>query len=141
MKKQNFLFLMFVAVTVAFSSCKKDDDENNSAKIVGKWNLKKEVEKEYKNGQLIETDEYSYEAGAYVEFKSNGTVDWNDDGSDPEIYSYRVDGNKLTLIEDDDTDVYTIEELTSSKLVISESDEYTEGNDKIKEVYQYVMEK
>ena len=142
MKKQNFLFLMFVAVTVAFSSCKKDDDENNSTKIIGKWNLKKEVEKEYKNNGSPVTDEDIYEAGAYVEFKKDGIMEWNEDGSDAEAYSYRVDGNALTIIDEGrEPEIFTIEELTSSKLVISEEDEYTEGNDKFRDVTQYFMEK
>ena len=134
---------MFIAVTVAFSSCKKDDDENNNAKIVGKWNLKKEVETAYINGQLRYTEEWPYEAGAYVEFKSDGTLLWNEDGSDAERYKYSVDGNKLSVIEegDDDSETFTIEELTSSKLVFSEEDIDNEGNNQIKEVNQYILEK
>ena len=143
MKKISYLVVLFVALSSVFSSCKKDDDDdNNSAKIVGKWNLKKEIEKEYANNQLDETDEYTYPAGAYLEFKSGGTLIWNEDGSDPEAYSYRVDGNKLTILEaGEDDEVYTIDELTSSKLVLSSEDSYMEGTVSRKEVNQYFLEK
>ena len=140
--KKTTLFLL-LTILISFSACEKNDDDNNSVKIIGKWNLKKEVEREYLNNTLTSTDDYTYPNGAYIEFKTNGTLEWNEDGSDPENYSDRVDGDKLTIKEDPDRDpeVFTIEELSSSKLTISEEDTETISGQTTKEVYQLFLER
>ncbi|WP_207425164.1 lipocalin family protein [Pedobacter sp. SYSU D00535] len=142
MKKSNSLLVILLTLTVALASCKKDEDDN-ATKILGKWKLKKEVEKEYLNNQLLGTDEYTYPSGAYVEFKSNGTLEWNEDGSDPETYRYSVDGDKLVVTEAADRqETFTIQELTSSKLTFSEVDEITIAPGQVeKEENQYLLEK
>jgi hypothetical protein len=138
--KKTTLFLL-LTVLVSFSACEKKEDDDNSVKIIGKWNLKKEVEKEYLNNTLTTTDESTYSTGAYVEFKSNGALEWNEDGSDPENYSYKVDGDKLTVNDGGEPEVFTIEELSSSKLVISEEDTETINGQTLKEVYQLFLER
>ena len=92
---------------------------------MGKWNLKQRLEKVFLNNAEVESDSELYEAGAYVEFKSDGNVLWNEDNSDPEEFIYKVEGNKLTITAEE-ADEFEIQTLTDSKLIISSAYSYTE---------------
>ena len=125
--KKLFLFCL-IAVAAAFVSCSKDEDK--AGNIVGKWEV-------YKAADIEGDQEFSEEYGQdgyhhwLFEFRSNGTgVDTKIEeyygGWQKDEYSFTYSASKKTLrikYEDEDySDDYTIEKLTSSELVISFKD-------------------
>ena len=137
---EKLLYTLF-AVTIIFSACKKEDeDENttNNSLIIGDWTLQKltSVEEQgyynggYPNGEKIVT--YVYDWGGYnnnllVSFSVNN---WND--SDGGSGSYSINGNTLELnfqggYDFDNNEVLELDirSLTSSELIMEASNEDT----------------
>ena len=113
--------LLFVASLTAMTSCKKVD----KILIVGQWKCVAATITQY--GQ---TTPYNPAVGVVWEFKSDGTLIAE---LAPEIdiefptASYVISGNQLTISYlDDDGDleheIYTINELTQTKLKIKENE-------------------
>lgn len=123
MKSRFSLVLMaFVAATMLFSSCKKDDSEL----ILGTWNLN--GEKSYMSwtyGQSSETENMSDVKGTFT-FKSDGTVviASEDEGEPEEVTgSYTLAEGKLTITEPSEgSQIFNIEKLTKSDLIIGQSE-------------------
>ena len=134
MKKQSLgwlVLLLAVMFSVGFASCDKDDDEEDdmSVSIIGKWEYSDmegagyvgEVYTFYENGRY----DYEYHEGSYgseygyseeesgVYSLSGNTLTLvcheSSDGyvPGPLTYTVKIDGNKLTLTDEDGTeDVY-----------------------------------
>ena len=117
--------LLFVFSMTALTSCNKEAENL----IVGKWECTATYTDEgstYSVPELI---------GMIWEFKANGDLigtllDVEDDDYTAEA-SYVILGNVLTITSTDldgdiDTESYVIKELTKSKLVLEETDEWDE---------------
>lgn len=102
----SILFVMFLSLFII--GCSSDDEENNQmlSEIVGTWRCN------YEDGYdmyVLKSDgtgtgtEYSYKYGGET---------WK--------ITYRVNGSRLTIIEDEDgdTSIYEIAELNSSILIV-----------------------
>lgn len=103
-----------------FLAKKKDTDDNNNEgnisknKLIGEWEIESDLFEVYKNGKLIES--YMEEGGELEIFNSNGIYIY-DNG---DTGKWTLSSNKLTikyLVEEDDTEVWTITKLTSSEMV------------------------
>ncbi len=144
MRKFKLLALALLVVSLGFTGCKKDDGDDTKAKILGKWEMTKEVWKEYEDGSLkdqgTETD-VDYE----IEFKSNGsyTVYYQGDIEETGTYSIENDGKKLVFnnAEDDIDDFHTINSLTSSQLILYQEESETVGGQTFKSTYELTFNK
>lgn len=144
MRKFKLLALALLVASLGFTGCKKDDGDDTKAKILGKWEMTKEVWKEYENGSLkdqgTETD-VDYE----IEFKSNGsyTVYYQGDIEETGTYSIENDGKKLVFnnAEDDIDDFHTINSLTSSQLILYQEESETVGGQTFKSTYELTFNK
>ncbi len=143
MKKLISMMVLFTALVMSVS-CTKDGDYSNDD-IVGTWEAVEEYGKEVEDGEVYE-DSYHYDSGElFWVFKSNGTLvivyegavepdealppdevlpdmpdsKSNDDVSD--VIYYKVNGSKLMLTLDGDTESIDIKKLTSDELVLTQS--------------------
>ena len=118
--------LLFVFSMTALTSCNKEAENL----IVGKWECTTATYTE--EGSTYSVPEL---IGMIWEFKANGDLigtllDVEDDDYTAEA-SYVILGNILTITSTDldgdiDTESYVIKELTKSKLVLEETDEWDE---------------
>lgn len=102
MKKFSSLFWIVLSL-FTFVSCEKDTVEPT---LVGRWKVQKVDYKE--NGQL--SSSYTGQPADFVEFKANGTLDSQVDGT-AESLPYTINGNNVTI----DGDQFKINELTTTK--------------------------
>ncbi len=126
------LIILASASLFVFSSCKKDDDEENIS-IVGDWKLTK-TEIKYGNGASESETPNNCEAQTTFTFGNDNKVTskvYFNDGtaclSDTYTgtYDYDDNSNTLTLTENGYTDTYSVTSLTSSEFVLlSDSDDY-----------------
>ena len=128
--KKFFLFCL-IAATAAFVSCSKDEDnaDEKAGNIVGKWEVYKAVDLV---GSQVESEWNKGDGGSwFIEFRKDGTgvdtemLDYDNDSwqTEEEHFTYSVNGSSLRLqYVDGWYDIYTIEKLTSSELVISAKD-------------------
>ena len=113
--------LLFVVSMTALTSCSKSEKP-----IVGKWEC---IAASYTEDG--ETHSFTELNGMVWEFKANGTVigimpEDLDNGNDLSV-TYVIIGDQLTMsyIDEDgdpEMEIYTIKELTSSKLVLEKVD-------------------
>lgn len=119
MKTIKFLsLLMFVALSAGFASCSDDDDDFESADLVGTWEAthsdgwSKDPENPVDDGEWsgpVDEDEKDR-----VTFKADGTgIDGEGD-----TFKWQLDGNKLTTIYSDYSDSGKILKLTGNELVV-----------------------
>lgn len=118
--------LLFVFSMTALTSCNKEAEKL----IVGKWECTTATYTD--EGSTYSVPEL---IGMIWEFKANGDLigtllDVEDDDYTAEA-SYVILGNVLTITSTDldgdvDTESYVIKELTKSKLVLEETDEWDE---------------
>ena len=137
MKKIKYLTLLFLAVSVGFTSCKKDDDE---VSIVGKWGTTKSVNINYTGTIKGSTEtETTFTAEDYIEFKSDGTTILSEDGdTDAGTYTFNNDTQKLSIkfTGDDESVVFDIKTLTTTDLVLYTEEIDVEGST----TYKYTSE-
>ncbi|TDX87196.1 lipocalin family protein [Epilithonimonas xixisoli] len=136
------LILLASVSLFAFTSCKKDDDEETNS-IGGDWKLNK-TEIKYGNGSSESETPNTCEAQTTFSFKNDNKVTskvYYNDGtrciSDTYTgnYSYDSDSKILTLTESGETDTYSVTTLTSSEFVLlSDSDDY-DGDGKVDREY------
>ena len=112
--------VLFVVGMTALTSCSKD----NSELILGKWKMTKITGSVEGVTYTISIDEFLEAYGVedaedfIIEFKSDGMVYAGD-----EVSPYSINRNTLTVTEGDDVVDMTIKKLTSSKLILSFSEE------------------
>jgi hypothetical protein len=121
MKKNLLLKLTFV-LTLIFTGCSNDDDNNSNPTIIGKW---KTVKFEYyTNGVLDETVttvEDNSNCPDYIEFKDNGTYvvinnDVNCNSTADESGTYVYNGTTISTTSAGSTDISTVILLTNTDL-------------------------
>lgn len=116
--------MAFVAVTMLFSGCKKDQSEL----ILGTWYL--DGAKSYNSIRYGEMDNTQYmdDRNYSLTFKSDGTVDLMESEGDeePEIETetYTIADGVLTVTDDDDPVSMTIDKLTETELSLTKTDSY-----------------
>lgn len=132
---KNFTLIALLMAAVTFTGCKKDDDEKAAGNIIGRWTTISSLDKEYKNGALVDEDvDTDFGSDNDMEFKSNGTaVDGNGD-----TYTYKITGSSLTIREDgdDEDEVLEIKKLSSTDMILVENVEQEYNGDK----YKYISE-
>lgn len=119
-----FAALMMAVVCVGLSSCSKDDDEKigSTDDLVGKWQLT------WTKGWEVDSDGSRYEwdeadDGQFFIFNNDGTGYETENNVDKYPYTWKLNGNKLTLTYDGYEDIYQVENLNKSTLKMTISDE------------------
>lgn len=122
MKKRISLLLMaFVAVTMLFTGCKKD----NADLILGKWTV--DGAKSYVTMTVMGAThtEYMDDGDNTLTFNSDGTVvvvSTDEDGeTDTENGTYTLSADVLSMTLEGETVEFNIAELTESKMVLTTS--------------------
>lgn len=131
MKKAIIFFVFTLVLGMIFPSCSNNDDDSNSASILGKWNFSK-MSAVVNGVTSPEIDYDGNESGCpkdYLEFKSGGVYNEGDYDSSAcvlGIYAgtWVQTGNTLTITEGTDVISAEIVSVTSSmlKLKASETD-------------------
>ena len=145
------LFKVMVAVLATglmFVSCKKDDDALKESNLVGKWKATELSWVYYEDGikKSSETD-FFIDHGRYFQFNANGTgQDLYTAGNASETYaikSWLLMGDELILTFEDDyyNENYRVEELTSTTMKLTVTEELIEEGVKLKGVYYYTFVK
>ena len=123
--------LVAVLFTASFLTACDDDDDNGFPSVAGKWAGDKTELVVKVQGVPTPINETDDSFSGKVEFKSNGTAVYSEDG---EVINgtWSQNNNKLTLSiptdEDDEIDMsgeYTIQEITGSKLKLYTEKETT----------------
>lgn len=141
--------LLFIAASglLMFISCKKDNDDEEMASIVGTWKLNK-TELKFGNGTTTSVTPNSCEAQTSFTFSNDGKATskvYSKVGtscvSDTYTGTYSYDSNKklLTVTESGSTEVFEVANLTNTEFVIlSDSDDY-DGDGKTDKSYLHFM--
>ncbi|WP_256011019.1 hypothetical protein [Desertivirga xinjiangensis] len=131
MKNFKFLAVLFVAVSVGFTSCKKDDDaEIDMAALKGTWQKTKVVETFYDaQGKQSEQETYTdYDSEDRIQVTDNRII------YDGGLYAenYKVEGDKIIASEigGSSSSEYEIKikKLTSTELVTEYEDKDEDGS-------------
>ena len=121
MKKNLLLKLTFV-LTLIFTGCSNDDDNNSNPTIIGKW---KTVKFEYYTNGVLDETVTSVEDNStcpdYIEFKDNGTYvvinnDVNCNSTADESRTYVYNGTTISTTSAGSTDISTVILLTNTDL-------------------------
>ena len=117
MKHLNLLFFI-LAAGLFLTSCKKEDAKTPGNELIGKWEGKKTITSMSVNGSILESDTTLVKSPDYfrVEFKKNNQCFVSnsfENEFDSENLFYKVEGDKLTLAEDEQ---YSDPEIYSFKL-------------------------
>lgn len=137
--------MLLTTVAVGFSSCSDDDDDDNgvfsTSELVGTWEGVCSHYIYWEDGEKVCEDEYEDDSDIRIKFNADGTClyaeyyngkwNWEEEGS----WSYS--GSVITIINEDG-DVNTsgkVKTLTSSKLIVEGTIEYTEEGVKCKEYF------
>jgi hypothetical protein len=124
MKKILSAFTILAFFSISFTACKKEKTKTTAEKIIGTWQIANIVYNEHTNGadHIISSNDFA--ATDTYEFKADGTVYANFQGSsDNSTYTISAD-NKLTIADDD---TYDIKTLNDHSLVIYVKD--VDGSD------------
>lgn len=125
MKHLNLLFFI-LAAGLLMTSCKKDDAKKTPEnELIGKWVGEKTITSISVNGSVLESDTSLVQAPDYfrVEFKKNNQCFIStsfENEIDSENLFYKVEGDKLTLGEDEqysDPEIYSFK-LNGKKLIL-----------------------
>ena len=118
---------MAVATVLFSTSCKKDEDE--AVTIIGKWTLS-EMGTDSNNNNKVDAGETAAAStvglSGFLDFKSNNTfsASFSIGGmTETAAGTYTYANNSLTTVESGDTEVMTINSLTSNKLIIKNAAE------------------
>lgn len=120
MKKRISLLLMaFVAVTMLFTGCKKD----NADLILGKWTVDGAKSYVTESAMGMTHTEYMDDDTTTLTFNSDGTVvavSTDEDGeTDTENGTYTLSADVLSMTLEGETVELNIAELTKSKMVLT----------------------
>ena len=122
LKYFSFILLSLV-LGVGFTSCGDDDEGIDPSAIVGKW------EAVWSEGYEIDDEEPEYNdrwseevGGEFVTFEADGSGYYQ---NNTQKFSWKLEGNQLTIGERYSTEVYTVLKLNASEMVL----EYYEKED------------
>lgn len=105
---------------MSMTSCEKENSEENTADIVGTWQLTKDAL--YFDGEQVDVDDIEDDYVFQYKFKDDGTVIEDEDGNidGKAEYVYSRESNTLTFLGDGEQMEYRVDRLTSSELILSE---------------------
>ena len=139
-KRFFYLASLLCALTLSFTSCEKDDDDDkslDSSDLYGYWQAVSGEYQEYINGELVDEDYYEEDYYYGVRLTKDGDWYYWEEGSYDDIdveycgtYSYK--NGKLTMEEDGYVFTAEVMTLTSNKMVLKITESFTEGRDKCK---------
>lgn len=158
----NFIALAVISISLVFTTGCEKEDEGITASIIGSWTVT-ETSMDMtidgvpwlnymvnELGMTSETAELDWaemqaetDMEGTVEFKDGGifTSAWEDD--DPELGSWTLDNEKLTInVEGDDTMVFDVITLSETQLVIklTETDSEDMDQDGTEETVEMIMQ-
>ncbi len=108
------LLMCFVAVSMVFTSCSKNEDL-----IIGKWKVTKVTE-----GDRVYTE--GEEIGSIWEFKSDNTFTLSFEYAGQSMSvpgTYAINDDELTITMYGEAETATIDKLNKSKMILSSVDE------------------
>lgn len=137
MKKKNYVWLfglLLSVITLGFAACSDDDGPGSSADLVGLWQSVSSTGWYKEDGKIVEQWEDEEEDDYRIRFNEDGTVEdferyngkWN--GRYVGTWKYK-DGKVYVYDDDEEVEVYTVKELTSSRLVWEYHDKSTDSKD------------
>ncbi len=112
MKKFLTFFAILAFFSISFTACKKEKTKTVAERIIGTWQISNLVYNDHSNGadHIISSNDFS--ATDTYEFRADGTVYANVQGSsDNSTYSISAD-NKLTITDDATYDIKTLDDHT-----------------------------
>lgn len=122
---KNFSLLVLLMTAVAFTGCKKDEEDKQKQNIVGKWFVKQTIEKEIVNGVTVHEDtDTDFGTDYFFEFTKDGKMIENIEG-DQYTGTYQVkDNNRVAIaFQGEEPDDYEIRKLNSTEMVLYVEDE------------------
>lgn len=118
-KQLTVTIFMILGIMMSMTSCSKDTPKESVADIVGSWQLVKG--EFFFDGELMETMDMEDDEEVLV-FTKDGRMFFDDDYDDDESeYLYSPKSKELTIIDSYGQEVVTLDRLTSSELVVSET--------------------
>ena len=122
LKYLSFLLFAFV-LSAGFASCGDDDEGVDPSAIVGKWEAVWDEGYEIDYEEPEYNDSWSEEVGGeFVTFEADGSGYYQ---NNTQKFSWKLEGNQLTIDERYSTEVYTVVKLNASEMVL----EYYEKED------------
>jgi hypothetical protein len=119
------IFIGFLALTSTLISCKKEPRENtdtSNSSIYGRWGLTTEFEELYYINQLVESNTYDFNPDdETVEFLSNGTVNFYEEDTLEQTYTFTYANNEVIIFDDEDSsynDTLNVKTVTAEQLVL-----------------------
>jgi hypothetical protein len=125
--------ILFIACAVLLSCGKTEDDEKPSAqsRVAGKWYIRSATVTTYRGTTLINTSTYAeYTAADYFELTADGKYFFQLEGQSALVsssYEINDEATRLSLDEKDEIEVWNIDKLTDTELVLSQEDTYVDG--------------
>ena len=110
MKKILSAVVILAFFSISFIACKKEKTKTTAEKIVGTWQVSNVVYNDHTNGadHIISSNDFT--ASDTYEFRADGTVVANIQGSsDSSTYTISTD-NKLTVTDDATYDIKTLDD-------------------------------
>jgi len=125
MKPLKTLIVSFTLIA-AMISCEKDEapEMDADASIVGYWQATKEIEIEFEDGKKVE-ESTNTSPNLIIEFRNDKRI--YEDGKSTGTYQISNDKKKLTVVNELETIIFDIKQLSKSTLVLYT--EYTETED------------
>jgi hypothetical protein len=122
--KNLILILLLTASILTIKGCKKDkasetttEEKTNQEKIVGKWNLISYDFEITEPSKPVQKGNEKARSGDYFDFRADGKVYSVIEGAKEQSSAYTITNNQLKI---GGGEVYTIKELTDSKLAFEE---------------------
>jgi hypothetical protein len=119
--KTKLITLSILLICFCFSGCKKDEatieEKPNEEKIVGKWNLISYDFEITEPSKPVQKGNEKARPGDYFDFRADGKVYSVIEGAKEQSSTYIVTNNQLKI---GGGEIYTIKELTASKLAFEE---------------------
>ena len=120
------LFLFAVVLSLGFVSCGDDDDDVSKSELVGKWECIKNVGYERYESHPDWNDEWDNNGeGVTIKLNEDGTYSFMGESG-----TWKLDGKKLMLTTEGETQTATILEMSSSKIVLEASESGTDEDGK-----------
>lgn len=115
-----FISTLVIIVFVA-NACSKEDNNLSEISIIGKWNISKQIDIEI-TPQSNDTSETLFTSGSYWDIKDDGKIYAHFSNQNLPfqdiIAPYSFTDNKLIFIENNDTTIYDVLELSKSKFTL-----------------------
>lgn len=154
MKKNRFYYLAMVLCILAFgfTSCEKEDDDDfDSSAIYGYWQAVSAEYQEYANGKLVDEDFFSEPEDEIwgIRFTKDGDwYNWEESYYTGQIEmeyggDFTCKNGKLKVYNSEEGGylTFTIETLTSTQMVLTITETYTEDGVKYKYVEKETFRK